>query len=214
MNKEIIITPEELYYLGSVMQAKYIDYVYVSNIAMLEDNIKKVKADARRTLSEKKYIEEDFSGDVMVAYDVESVLKPVFFGEKESSVTDINKRDELASFTNYHFLDGAITAVTEVDEKLEVFSVTAEEIENKLDKLIPSSYEDSVKGEIEINSDDVSRVISIKHFHVGTSSGVFVYIANKDGVFCTENAEEAFVSVGRNEMISHFKSVVLEGRIK
>lgn len=214
MSKEINITSEELYYLSAVMQAKYIDYVYVSNIVLMEESIKKLKEDAQRTLSEKKYIDEDFSGNVMVAYDVERVLKPVFFGEKESSVTDINQKNDMASFTNYHFLDGDITAVTEIDEKLVFNLISTEEIENKIEKLIPSNYEDNVMGEIEIAAENISRIISIKTFQVGVSSGVFVYIANEDGVFCTENGEEAFVSVGREEMITHFKKVILEGRIR
>ncbi len=84
MKEEVQVTPEELYYLGKCMQAKFIDYAYIAAMNDIQQNYTLQEQRSLETLEEKELIEEDFSGEIDIPDEVRQLFEPVFFGRKES----------------------------------------------------------------------------------------------------------------------------------
>ncbi len=86
MEKEIILTPEELYYLGTLLQAKYIDYAYVAAMDDIGQNYKLFEKETGAALVSKGILLEDFSGNTEISEAAAGLLRPIFFGETETSI--------------------------------------------------------------------------------------------------------------------------------
>ena len=50
VENEITLSPEELYYLGSVLQAKYIDYAYVAAMDDIGQNYALFESEAKESV--------------------------------------------------------------------------------------------------------------------------------------------------------------------
>ena len=74
MENAIKLTAEELYYLGGQMQAKYIDYDYISAMGDIQKNYRMYESNAVDGLAGKGLIEEDFSGEITVSVSIEELL--------------------------------------------------------------------------------------------------------------------------------------------
>mgnify|MGYP000429586944 CR=1 FL=1 len=74
MENAIKLTAEELYYLGGLMQAKYIDYDYISAMGDIQKNYRMYESNAVDGLAGKGLIEEDFSGEITVSVSIEELL--------------------------------------------------------------------------------------------------------------------------------------------
>lgn len=81
--KELILSPEEIYYIGKVSGGKYLDYDY---IAAMQDIGKRGKIKAQEILDgleRKGYAEEDFLGNLEVEPACTEMLQPVYQGMYE-----------------------------------------------------------------------------------------------------------------------------------
>ena len=109
--KEIVLTPEELFFLARKMKAKYLDYEYLALMRDVqnESDVKEIKA--MESLSSKSYLEEDFEGEIEIDEVVAKTLNPVFFGKIE---TLLKKQDS----TKLHILDDSITECTKGENEL------------------------------------------------------------------------------------------------
>ena len=56
MKEEVQVTPEELYYLGKCMQAKFIDYAYIAAMNDIQQNYTLQEQRSLETLEEKELI--------------------------------------------------------------------------------------------------------------------------------------------------------------
>ena len=74
MNKEIILTPEELYYLGGLMQARSIDYAYVSAIRDTKKSYKLIAQESKAKLVDAGILMEDFGGERTLAADARFIF--------------------------------------------------------------------------------------------------------------------------------------------
>lgn len=84
MDNEIVLSAKELYYLGKLMQARYIDYSYIAAMDDVGKNYSVFESESEKSLSDKGCIEEDFAGEKEVNPVLECLLEPVFFGERRS----------------------------------------------------------------------------------------------------------------------------------
>lgn len=84
--EECRITPVELYFLGVLLEAEYVDYAYISSIPEIYDNYRVIEQNTLDHLESKNLIEQDFDGTVTVNEQLEDLLKPVFFGLVECRV--------------------------------------------------------------------------------------------------------------------------------
>lgn len=82
--RDLTITPMELYFLGKLLGARYIDYGY---IAAMPDITKRPAIREQETLElleDEGLIETDFSGDAEVMPEVADFLHPVLFSGREA----------------------------------------------------------------------------------------------------------------------------------
>lgn len=210
MNKEIILSPEELYYMGRFLQAKYIDYAYVAAMNDINQNYALFETEAKASLVSKSILMEDFAGNVEVDPVALGVLKPVFFGETESSIDicSIGETNTVAVF-KYHFYDSAVTMVTGKNSKLVIKSADQIAIREKVESLIAEAYNAENQAVESIDKTNITRFIAFKQIHVGTTSMVKTYI-EADGVFYQEN-EGTIESVTRDQFITDAFDVVKGG---
>jgi len=203
VENEITLSPEELYYLGSVLQAKYIDYAYVAAMDDIGQNYALFESEAKASLVKSGILMEDFGGNLEIDQTVLSLLRPIFFGEIETSVDVCKLADEsTVDVYKFHFLDGTITMVTGVERKLSIKSVDQLAIMGLISGLVPEDYSCNESVVVsEIDKEKVTRFIATKCIKIGKISVVKTYI-EADGVFYREKEENVIESVTKDMFIS------------
>ncbi|MBO5869591.1 MAG: hypothetical protein J6Q89_02460 [Clostridia bacterium] len=207
MDKEIIFTPEELYYMGRFLQAKYIDYAYIAAMADIKQNYALFESEVKATLVSAGILMEDFGGDLEVDPNVLSVLKPIFFGETETSIDicNIGETNTVAVF-KYHFYDGAITMVTGDNGKLAIKTSDQISIREKVESLISEKYVAENRAVDTIDKNQVTRFMAFKQISLGVTSVVKTYI-EADGIFYHEKGQ-TIESVTREQFVSDAFDIV------
>lgn len=207
MSKEIVLTPEQLYYMGRLLQAKYIDYAYVAAMNDINQNYALFETEAKASLVSAGLLMEDFGGNIEVDPIVLSVLKPIFFGEVETSIDicNIGETNTVAVY-KYHFYDGAITMVTGEKGKLVIKTADQIAIRDKVESLISKIYDATNQKVDTINKALITRFIAFKQIRVGITSIVKTYI-EADHIFYRE-VDETIESVTRDQFVSDAYNVV------
>jgi len=200
MRKEVIITPNELYYLGTLLRAEYIDYDYIAVMDDIEHDYDGFKSGCQASLSAKGILVESFTGDSNVAEDISALLNPIFFGKKEGSINDMSKENGTnVDVTKFHYLGDAITMVREKDRNLVVSEISLEDLKKYVSDLLDVGYDLEEKLIRDVISDEEStRIISFKCTSVESKSIVNI-IAQVNGVFYYRNSEGKIESLSKQD---------------
>ena len=145
MKEEVQVTPEELYYLGKCMQAKFIDYAYIAAMDDIQKDYILQEQRALETLEDKDLIEEDFSGEIDIPEEVRLLFEPVFFGRKESLLDN-------GEVYRIHILGNRLT-MSRIDSGQIFFSEACDEDLSAL-----------LRGTVNIKCSDVVRGVFEKTF--------------------------------------------------
>ena len=78
---ELILTYEQLYFLGEILKAKYIDYRYIKAMQDIQKQYIYLKNKNISELLGAGVLQEDFSGNLKVLPVYEALLSPIFFGD-------------------------------------------------------------------------------------------------------------------------------------
>ena len=141
MYREIILTPGELYYLGRLLQAKYIDYSYIAAMEDISKDYSLFEKETQASLVSSGALIEDFSGNIEIDSSITDVLNPVFFGEFESSIHDCILGEEQAfTVMKFHLYDAAITMVTHKNGKFILKKIDLLEIKEIIENLLSKEY--------------------------------------------------------------------------
>lgn len=207
MDKEIILTPEELYYMGRFLQAKYIDYAYVAAMSDIKQNYALFEKETRNSMIAAGYIMEDFSGNIEADQKIVDLLNPIFFGEVETSldICDIGDENKVSVY-KFHFHDGVTTMVTGKDGKLLIRVIDQLGIKKMVEDLLPDGYSAESCIITEPTEKTVTRFIAAKSILVGKTSIVKTYI-QADDILYQEN-EEYIQSVSKEMFISDVYEIV------
>lgn len=201
MDKEIILTPEQLYFIGRFVQAKYIDYAYVAALKDINQNFSLFETEAKASLVSAGILTEDFGGNVEVDPTVLKLLKPIFFGETETAIDicTIDKEKTITAY-KYHFYDGTVTMVTGESGKLLIKAADQFAIQKTVESLISDTYDAEIQTVETIDKDHITRVITFKHIQVGVTSTVKIYI-EANHIFYHEQ-EGSIESVTKSQFIT------------
>ena len=198
----LLLTPKELYCLGGILSARYIDYAYIAALADIGQDFELFKKETLASLVAKGILTEDFSGEMELDEGVARLLRPVFFGTVETSLNVCSIGRELkVDVYNCHFHNGSITLVKNHGKELMVGEVTLDEIEKTVKALVPASY--AIRSDQPITDFDkakVTRFFSAKSVDVGRASRVKTFM-EFDGTLCTETEEDMLVSVSADGFI-------------
>ena len=200
MGKEIALTPKELYYLGILMQAEFIDYDYVAIMEDIESNYAGFQSECEASLTQKGILIESFTGNAEIDKDADRILNPIFFGRTESSVNDMDvEKNGQVEVTKFHFLQDSVTMVREKNRELVLREVTRDDMRQFIADLLNVGYnqtEKMVRGEIKEN--EYSRLISFKNTCLDSPSSVNI-VAEIAGVFYRKNATGEVESLTKQE---------------
>lgn len=210
MKKEIILTPEELYYMGTLLRAKYIDYAYVAAMDDISQNREIYESTARNGLAEKGILMEDFSGNMEVDAETRHLLEPIFFGEWESAITAacVEAEGRRAVYgRRFHFYEGRITASVIGPDGITLTDVDDSQLQAWIAGLLVRGY-DAQPEEIPVGSMDrtqISRIITVKSTEVGKKAAVEIYVEyqgklyreKQDGMAAAMSAKEFCLAVYR-----------------
>ncbi len=207
MEKELILTPEELYYLGSFLQAKYIDYAYVAAMGDIKQNYPLFEQETKASLVSSGILTEDFGGSLEIDKTILEILRPIFFGEIETSI-DVCYLGETnyVSVNKFHFYDGIATMVAGDNGKLVIKSIDQIAIKDFVAALLPETYDCETKVVQDIDKTKITRFIATKNIVVGKNATVKTCI-EADGIIYQET-ENGIESITRNDFISSVYDIV------
>lgn len=209
MVNEIRVTPEELYFLGSMMNAKYIDYAYIAALDNISENYDLKEKEALTSAAKKGILEEDFSG-ITIKQEVAQLLKPVFFGESELVVDLYDENSGYAEMviSRFHFLDANVTKVIEENNTFSISTIADSNVWEYVESLLKNR--DGNPTEQRISVDETfkpERMITLKIAVIGKEP-LSLYFAVVDGYIYSSvgEYEVAFVSdKDLDELINVFK---------
>lgn len=164
------IYSDELFVLGRIMQAKYIDYDYVRMLPDFQKGFSLKENDIKAKMIKKGYFREDFLGNVELDEYVRECVIPVFFGEFESEVILIENRDRKSYEQHkFHFYNGHVTQVQIRNDVLYISGCGDTGLELLGRKVIDSNYIGShQKLDLhDANRYTAERYLMIKNMRIG-----------------------------------------------
>ena len=207
MEKEIILSPEALYYLGSLLQANYIDYAYVAAMGDIKQNYALFEKETRAALVSQGILTEDFSGNLEIDPVAQKLLKPVFFGEIETSISVCTTGEHsLVSLCMFHFHDGIITSVTMHDGKLLLRSVDSLSIRKQVETLLPLGYSAQEGIVAEVSPDSIRRIIAAKRMVAGAGAAVKTFVEANGLIY--HQLDDQLETIGADTFVNFIYSIV------
>lgn len=188
---EIVVTPEELYYLGTLLQAKYIDYAYIAAMDDVAQNYHLFEADSAASLVQSGLILEDFSGNIEVKEFGRELLRPVFFGETEASVNvcEISEGNR-TTVRNFHYYEDRITMVRSCGKKLIIREVDFNDIINEVEIILPEDYSYDSELIIEkLDNKKITKVIAVKITRRCKGNEVKIFVEHEGVVYEDDNSK-------------------------
>lgn len=129
MRRKCELTPMELFFCTRVMKAKYLDYDYFRRTPDVQKQYLLHEQETLEQLEKEGILELDFDGNAVADPGYEELLKPVFFGEKESRLDVEDKPSR-----RFHIHEGKIVMSLIGEEKITFCEVTEEEMASYLNE--------------------------------------------------------------------------------
>lgn len=79
----LILTCEQLYFLGEILKAKYIDYRYIKAMPDIQKQYTYLKNKSISALLRAGILQEDFTGNLKVLPAYEALFSPIFLERKK-----------------------------------------------------------------------------------------------------------------------------------
>lgn len=84
--EKLVLTPEQLYFLGKSLNGRYIDYAYIAAMSDIGQRKALFEQECRESLKEAGVLKEDFWENLSVNEEAEKLLSPIFFGGFEAEI--------------------------------------------------------------------------------------------------------------------------------
>lgn len=124
MKEELVLQPEELFFLGCVMEAKTIDYAYIAAMGEIGRSYDRVRSRCMTDLTRKGILRQRFGGAVTVAPGIAALLQPLFFSRQEALLSVVTLLPERTEQTlRFHYTAEAATAAELKDGALHLYSL-------------------------------------------------------------------------------------------
>ena len=175
MEEKLILTPEQLFFLGTVMGAEYINYDYIAALGEVQRNYSRTHRKCMDELTRAGLLRERLSGEVALRPAPKKLLNPVFFGKKESSL-EIFRLGKIQTHDifRFHWWEDSVTQVRQTEDRLVLSAGSPERMEALVEEQIrgterPMRMEDFVEKFI-------TGVLTVKRAAVGEgSTGIVLF---------------------------------------
>lgn len=198
----LLLTPRELYCLGGILNAKYIDYAYIAALDDIGQDFELFKKETLASLVSKGILMEDFSGNMELDENFAQLLLPIFFGNIETSLNICTIGEELkVDIYNFHFHNGNVTLVKNHENVLLLCKVDSKYMLSIIKDLLPGNYSSESNNTItNFDKSKVSRFFSAKGIDIGKASRVKTFI-EYDNILCTEADQTRLISLSAEDFI-------------
>ena len=175
MKERLILTPEQLFFLGTVMGAEYINYDYIAAMGEVQRNYSRTHRKCMDDLVRAGLLRERLSGEVVLRPMPRKLLHPVFFGKKESSIEIFTLgKEKKRELIRFHWSEESITEVWQNADQFVFVPSSQDQIEALILGLVRGVERPMRMGAF--LEESVTRIITAKRATVGEeSTGVVLF---------------------------------------
>lgn len=206
----LVLTADQIYALAYILDAKYLDYYYISLANRGNDN-KLWLSEITKQLVSQTVLVEDFSGDTSIDPEIEEIVKPLYFSDKESSL-DINifgDNEENIGY-RFHFLDDKMTMTKLVEDGFEIIDASPDDIQKIVSAILPANYSaESEKANVKFDAEKVSRVFIVKNIEGNAKSTIATFVET-EGVVYEEDTDDIVYSVSGEDFKDKLCKILTE----
>lgn len=185
--EKMILTPEQLYFLGECMKAKYIDYDYIAAMHELQRNYQRSRRKYISDLAQLGLVRERLNGEITVRPAPAKLLTNVFFGEVESTLQVIETQEEASSVTwRFHWHRGDATQVRTAGSAFEVAPCNEETVQSLVFQLVNTAQEPLPIDRL--NQQQIQKILIAKRTVVGQESVAKIFFEQKGSLYTTDEA--------------------------
>lgn len=212
MKKTYKITPVELFFLGKVMNAKYMDYEYIQMAPDFQKHYALTEKETMTSLNKKGFLFEDFTGNIEVDSPIEQTFGPIFFGEFESEISLKNYGfAEETIHCKFHFHGKNVTQVIVLDDELLVCSEENDALDELKNDLIPVSYAGKQDELMKQESYNAERFMILKNTLIGVKSCTRQFIQICENWYAAKD-ENTIKGLTQGEMLRWWEEL-MKGRV-
>ena len=205
--QDIKIKPEELYFLGELMQAQYINYEYIAAMPDISQAYAAEKTNAIRNLGKRGLVSESLRGGVRVSPDLQKLLRPVFFSKTENALRILTRKPEHSlEILRFHVLDGSVTMMQMTQKQMKLTAVTEEDIRTILHAKLGMCRQ---KGDGEHQPNTAECAVCASSSKVGVGTHQKMYLLQNSAWYGVSTSVES-VSIPVDVMIEQIVSVLKE----
>lgn len=187
MEEKLVLTPEQLFFLGTLMGARHIDYDYIAPMHEMGRNYQRTQRKCMDELSQQGIIRQRMSGETKVRPEPEALLKKVFFGQTETvlEVHTFAQTPEKQVY-RFHWLEGAATQVQQLQQNLSLSPVTQEQMDALLTRL--TRTKERPEPLTQMQQDKLTGVLIAKRATVGVGQATVVLFEQNGGLYTMDEA--------------------------
>lgn len=182
----LTLTPEQLFFLGTLMDAEYINYEYIAALGELQRNYSRTRRKCLNELAGAGIIRERLSGEISLRPAPKKLLRNLFFGKTETAleIFTLGKQATRTAF-RFHWLEDAVTRVRVEKDRFVLTQSSAEEIESLVLELVSGTEQPVPAAGIE--KETVTRMITAKRATVGVGSAGIVLFEQPGGLYAIDD---------------------------
>ena len=191
--KDLILTPEELLFLGRLMKGKYLDYSYYTRIKDCQGNGKQLEWTCSKSLGDKNILHEQLNGTLSLDYETQALLRPVYFGTAMSSLQIFRNHPERSvGQVNFHWAEDCCTVVFVREKDCRIMPISQQQLSALVAGLMPSDYNKrNPKGNENLNGENVQRLLVFCRGKVGEHMSRLT-IMDGDGWLYKKNTDGSY----------------------
>lgn len=187
MDETLALTPEQLFVLGTLMDAAHINYDYIAALGEIQRNYSRTHRKCLDELTHLGLLRQRLSGEVSLRPAPKKLLEPLFFGEKEWAFEIFALGNEKTRQVLYfHQREDSVTRVEMKNDQLFLSQSSPEELEQLAGKLAGNNQQPMAAHSIQ--KDAVTQIITARQAIVDTGSASIVLFAQFDGLYTADEA--------------------------
>lgn len=187
MENMLTLTPEQLFFLGTFMNAEHINYDYIAALSELRRNYSRTRRKCLDDLTEAGLIRQRLNGEISLRPAPKKLLNNLFFGKKESALEFFTLGKQTARTAFYfHWSDDTVTQVKMEHTMLALSESSAAQIEALVAKLVTGTEHPAPAAHIQ--KEAVTRMITAKRATVGIGSTGIVLFEQPGGLYMLDDS--------------------------
>lgn len=208
MDDKLVLTAEQLFFLGTLMNAEHIDYDYIAAMHEISRNYQRLQRNCIGELAQSGIVRQRLNGETTLRPVPEKLLKNIFFGKTETILEVCVLGEQPERYTHrFHWLDGTVVHVQMKGKNLHIAESSREAMDALLAQYVTTNAQPKLADHI--RKESVTRILMAKRTVYG-SQGTGLILFEQDGGLYT--VDDAAVPTGiPGQQASEMLLAVLKG---